>query len=152
MPTPFESAQLNLQLFDLRREPVLREARAWFLADFNPETMADLMAAVTGERNASFRMVLGYWDMAASLVSSGAIDADSFLAAHTEIIGTFCKIYPFVAEMRSAVGEPGFLKHMEAVVIAAPDAEATLKRRRERLLAVARAHKTGQSGGRAEGA
>lgn len=28
MPTPFESAQLNLQLFDLRREPVLREARA----------------------------------------------------------------------------------------------------------------------------
>jgi hypothetical protein len=37
MPTPFESAQLNLQLFDLRREPH-REARQWFLADFNPET------------------------------------------------------------------------------------------------------------------
>lgn len=106
------------------------------------------MAAVTGERNASFRMVLGCWDMAASLVSSRAIDADSFLAAHTEIIGTFCKIYPFVAEMRSAVGEPGFLKHMEAVVTAAPDAEATLKRRRERLLAMARARKTGQNGGR----
>jgi hypothetical protein len=27
MPTPFESAQLNLQLFELRREPVLRDAR-----------------------------------------------------------------------------------------------------------------------------
>ena len=26
MPTPFESALLNLQLFDLRREPVLRQA------------------------------------------------------------------------------------------------------------------------------
>lgn len=152
MPTPFESAQLNLRLFDMRRDPVLREARAWFLADFNPETMADLMAAATGERNASFRMVLGYWDMAASLVSSGAIDANSFLAAHTEIMGTFCKIYPFVAEMRSAVSEPGFLKHMEAVVMAAPDAEATLKRRRERLLALARARKTGQGEGLAEGA
>jgi hypothetical protein len=152
MPTPFESAQLNLQLFDLRREPVLREARAWFLADFNPETMGDLMAAVTGERNASFRMVLGYWDMAASLVNSGAIDANSFLAAHTEIVGTFCKIYPFVAEMRATVGEPSFLKHMEAVVKAAPDAEVTLKRRRERLLAMARARKTGQGGKRAEGA
>ena len=33
MPTPFESARLNLQLFDQRREPVLREARAWFLLD-----------------------------------------------------------------------------------------------------------------------
>ena len=35
MGTPFESALLNLQLFDLRREPVLREARSWFLNDFN---------------------------------------------------------------------------------------------------------------------
>ena len=88
--------------------------------------------------------------MAASLVNSGAIDANSFLAAHTEIVGTFCKIYPFVAEMRATVGEPSSLKHMEAVVMAAPDAEATLKRRRERLLAMARARKTGQGGGRAE--
>ena len=78
MATPFESAQLNLQLFDLRREPVLREARAWFLIDFNPETMAELALALSGDRNASFRMVLGYWDMAASLVTTGAIDADAF--------------------------------------------------------------------------
>jgi hypothetical protein len=141
MSTPFESAQLNLQLFDLRRDPVLREARAWFLADFNPETMADLMAAVTGDRNASFRMVLGYWDMAASMVTSGAIDAASFLAAHTEIIGTYCKIYPFVGELRATVGEPSFLKHLEGVVMAAPDAEAMLKRRRERLLAMSKARK-----------
>ena len=37
MPTPFESAQLNLKLFELRQEPLLREARAWFFAEFNPE-------------------------------------------------------------------------------------------------------------------
>ena len=43
MPTPFESAQLNLQLFDLRREAVLREARNWFLLEFNPETFAELV-------------------------------------------------------------------------------------------------------------
>jgi hypothetical protein len=35
MPTPFESALLNLKLFEFRREPVLREARDWFLKDFN---------------------------------------------------------------------------------------------------------------------
>ena len=33
MPIPFESAQLNLQLFDLRRELILREARDWFLCE-----------------------------------------------------------------------------------------------------------------------
>ena len=57
MPTPFESAQLNLQLFDLRREPVLREARDWFLREFNPESFDELVAIVKGERNAS---LLGY--------------------------------------------------------------------------------------------
>ncbi|HWF11864.1 MAG TPA: hypothetical protein VG297_25525 [Bryobacteraceae bacterium] len=73
MPTPFESARLNLQLFDLRREPVLREARSWFLREFNPESLTELAAMAGGERNAWFRIVLGYWDMAASLVTTGAI-------------------------------------------------------------------------------
>ena len=97
MPTPFESAQLNLQLFELRREPVLREARDWFLREFNPESFADLVAAASGERNASFRMVLGYWDMAASLVTTGAIDAEAFRAAHSEIFATFSKIDLYLA-------------------------------------------------------
>ena len=139
MPTPFESAQLNLQLFDLRREPVLREARAWFLAEFNPESFADVVELVSGERNAAFRMVLGYWDMAASLVTSGAIDGAAFRAAHSEIFATFSKIQPYLAELRAASNEPDFCRHMETVILAAPDAEAILKRRREAIRAAAKA-------------
>jgi hypothetical protein len=135
MPTPFESAQLNLQLFALRREPVLREARAWFLLEFNPETLADLGAVLAGERNPSFRMVLGYWDMAASLVTTGAIDADAFRAAHGEMFGTFCKVQPFLDEMRAVSGEADFCRHFEAVVMGAPDADAILTRRRKALRA-----------------
>jgi hypothetical protein len=140
MPTPYESARLNLELFALRREPVLREARDWFLMKFNPENMDEMIAAVRGERNGSFRMVLGYWDMAASLVTAGAIDADAFRAAHGEIFGAFSKIAPFLSEMRAMSGEPEFCKHMEAVVMGAPDAEAILKRRREGLRAVGKAN------------
>ena len=139
MPSPFESAQLNLQLFDLRREPVLREARSWFLLDFHPQNLGEFVAALTGERNASIRMVLGYWDMAASLVTSGAIDADAFRAAHGEMFGTFAKIEPFLAEMRAAFGEPAFCCHFEAVVMGERDASAILARRREGLRAVAAA-------------
>ena len=135
MPTPFESAQLNLHLFDLRREPVLREARSWFLLDFHPQTLTEFVAAVTGERNASIRMVLGYWDMAASLVTSGAIDADAFRAAHGEMFGTYAKVEPFLLEMRTAFGEPSFLQHFESVVMGAPDAAGILSRRREGLRA-----------------
>jgi len=139
MPTPFESAQLNLQLFDLRREPVLREARAWFLWEFNPETFAELATVVGGEKNAAFRMVIGYWDMAASLVTTGAIDGDAFRAAHGEIFATFSKIQPHLSELRSASNEPDFARHMEAVVMAAPGAEETLSRRREAIRAAAKA-------------
>jgi hypothetical protein len=139
MPTPFESAQLNLQLFDLRREPVLREARSWFLNDFNPESITELVAVVSGERNASFRMVLGYWDMAASLVTTGAIDADAFRAAHGEVFATFSKIQPFLADMRGISGEPEFCKHLETVVMGAPECEAILTRRRDALRAAAKA-------------
>jgi hypothetical protein len=138
MPTPFESAQLNLHLFDLRREAVLREARQWFLLEFNPETFAELVAVVSGPKNSAFRMVVGYWDMAASLVTTGAIDADAFRAAHGEIFATFSKIHPFLSELRAASGEPDICVHMEKVVLAAPDAEALLSRRREALRTAAK--------------
>jgi hypothetical protein len=130
MPTPYESAVLNLKLFDLRREPVLREARRWFLLEFNPSTFAEMVDIVRGDRNSSFRMVLGYWDMASSLVTTGAIDADAFRAAHGEIFATFAKIAPFLAELRAMTGEAEFCKHMETVVLGAHDAEAILERRR----------------------
>ena len=140
MPTPFESASLNLQLFDLRREPVLREARAWFVNEFHPESIADFAAAAGGERNAWLRMVIGYWEMAASMVTTGAIDADAFRAAHTEIVVTYAKLHPLLAEIR-AMGQPGFCAHMEKVVMAGPDAEATLAKLAAALQAAARARR-----------
>ena len=141
MPTPFENAQLNLQLYDLRREPVLREARQWFLIEFTPDTFADMVALASGERNASFRMVLSYWEMAASLVTTGAIDAAAFLAANNEIVATFSKIQPFLSELRAAVREPDFCRHFESVVMAIPDALDTLHRRRESIKAAKAAAK-----------
>jgi hypothetical protein len=142
MPTPFENATLNLQLFNLRREPVLREARAWFLADFNPDSFAELAAVAGGSRNASFRMVLGYWDMAASLVTDGAIDGEAFRAAHGEIFLTFAKVYLFLDQLRAAAGEPEFCRHVEAVVLGEPEAEAIMTRRRAAAIAAAKARKS----------
>ena len=130
----------NLTLYDLRREPALREARGWFLAEFNPETFTDLVELAAGSRNASFRMVLGYWDMAASLVSTGAIDGDAFRAAHGEIFLTLSKVYPFLEQLRASADEPDFCRHIEAVVLGAVDAEATMTRRRAAAIAAAKAH------------
>jgi hypothetical protein len=142
MPTPFENATLNLKLFDLRREPVLREARQWFLAEFNPDSFAELAAIAGGPRNAVFRMVLGYWDMAASLVTTGAIDGEAFRAAHSEVFLTLAKVYPFLSELRAASGEPDFCRHIERVVLEAPGAEAIMARRRAAAIAAANARAT----------
>jgi hypothetical protein len=138
MPTPFESATLNLKLFALRREPILREARSWFLAEFNPDNFAELIAIASGTRNSSFRMVLGYWDMAASLVTGGAIDGQSFRDAHGEIFLTFSKIYPYLKQLRVAAEEPDFCRHIESVVLGEPDAEAIMTRRRVAAIAASR--------------
>lgn len=143
MPTPYESARLNLQLFDLRREPVLREARSWFVLEFNPGSFEEMMADLR-EHNTRFRMVISYWEMAASLVTTGAIDHAAFLAAHTEIVATFAKLHPYLKEMRSTLSEPTMLCHMEQVVLGMPDALATLERRRTSLAAAAKARKAKQ--------
>jgi hypothetical protein len=145
MPTPFESAQLNLKLFELRQEPLLREARAWFFADFNPESFAELAAIAGGEMNSWFRMVLGYWDMAASLVTTGAIDGDAFRAAHSEVYVTFAKVAPYIDELRIRAKEPLFCKHLEEVVTRAPNYETILATRRAMALAVAKRRRASDS-------
>ncbi|MCC7052265.1 MAG: hypothetical protein IT355_03295 [Gemmatimonadaceae bacterium] len=134
MPTPFESAQLNIQLFDLRREPTLRKARDWFLTEFHPASFDEYMKEMLGEKNSWIRMVVGYWDMAASMVVQGAISQESFVAAHTEIIGTFAKVQPYLTELRGRIG-PAVAANIEQVVMAIPDAEAEMEARRKRLRA-----------------
>jgi hypothetical protein len=144
MPTPVESAHLCLKLFELRREPVLREARQWFLKEFNPQTPDELFTIVGGERNASFRMVLGYWEMAASFVTFEAIDAAIFRAANGEIIAVFAKLEPFLLALRERNKNPDVGHHLETVVRDMPGATERAVLLREgfrRLAETARAPK-----------
>ena len=69
-------AQLVLQLYDFRREAEMRKARAWF-AGFRPASANDILEVVNNfgtPENAWFRQVTSYWDMAAALVLSGALN------------------------------------------------------------------------------
>jgi hypothetical protein len=68
-------AELLLRLYDLRREAKLREAREWFIREFRAKNLEEFRqkCPIGSEENTLFRMVLGYWDMAASVVSHGLI-------------------------------------------------------------------------------
>jgi quinol monooxygenase YgiN len=129
MTTATDSAHLILKLFEIRREPVLREARAWFIREFNPATLEELGALASGPKNAWIRMVLGYWDMAASLVTGGAIDRDLFLASNQEMLTTFAKVEPFLDALRHDT--PGFIAHMEAVLRPIPQSAERMAALRE---------------------
>ena len=134
MPTAFESAQLNLKLFEMRRDPVLREAREWFLREFTPRTFEELLGTMQGPRNAWCRMVVGYWDMAASLVTFDAIDAEMFRAAHGEMTAVVSKLYPFLPQLREKFDTPNFFAHAERVVVGMPDGKELLAKMRDQFL------------------
>jgi len=125
-------ADLILKLYDLRREPVMREARNWFFS-FNPTSAAEYMDAIMGPNGAYARMVVSYWDMAASLVNNGGIDEQMFNDANGEHLFIFAKLEPILAELRQVWNAPDMLKNFEALVRRIPDNEKTLADMRERI-------------------
>jgi len=128
MTTKYESADLLLKLYDLRREPVLRKARAWFREEFRPRTAEDVLEAYRGKRSAYYRMVTTYWGMAATLVLHGAIDEQMFADANGEHIMVFARLRPFLTELRGLLNNPGYLEKLEQVIMRMPDAQARLAR------------------------
>ncbi len=106
MSSPYESATLLIRLYELRREPTMREARNWFARSFNPTSSEDLLQAVSGPNSAHFRMVTSYWDMACSFVLNGAIDEQMFTDANGEHVVVFAKLEPFVGDYRARMGNP----------------------------------------------
>jgi hypothetical protein len=113
-----QAAAVLLKLYELRTEPTLRQARAWFAFEFHPTTARDVLTTWLGpgHESAPYRMVTTYWDMAASLVNQGAIPAEMFNEANTEHIAVFAKLRPFLAEVRAATGYPDYLGNVERVV------------------------------------
>jgi hypothetical protein len=128
----YEDANLILKLYDLRREKTMREARQWFFS-FNPQGLKDFMDVLTSDKSGLFRMVTSYWDMAASFVNNGAIDAQMFNDANGEHLFVYAKLEPFLPALREQSGNPNYLAHLEKVVKGVPDYEAKLANIRERI-------------------
>lgn len=135
--SPYESATLIIRLYELRREPTMREARSWYARHFNPANIDDVMQTVSGPSSAHFRMVTSYWDMACSFVLNGAIDEKMFNDANGEQHVVFCKIEPFIAEYRKRVGNPAYLGSLEKLVMGTPGAAERMATLRERFRAMA---------------
>ena len=83
----YDEVNLMLQLYDLRREPLSFEARAWFVEHYRAATPEELMQKYPqgSQENTYIRMVVSYWDMVASIVNRGLINDELFFESNGEL-------------------------------------------------------------------
>jgi hypothetical protein len=108
-------ANLILRLYDLRREPRLREARRWFAASFKPKTYEEYLALCPAgsETNASYRMVVTYWEMVASFLTSGTLNEELFYQTGREMLVTWERVRDIAPGIREAYKNPREYKNLE---------------------------------------
>jgi hypothetical protein len=112
-------AQVIMQLYDLRRDPVMRAARKFMVSEFWPLSYDEFKAVLTGygtDHNAYMRQVLTYWDMAAAMVLSGAVNEDLFFATNSELYFLWAKFGEHMPQARSDFANPEFGLHLEKLV------------------------------------
>jgi hypothetical protein len=110
-----EQANLLLRIYELRREPRMRQARAWFVSQFEAGTPQELNSKypMGSEESASLRMVTSYWEMAAGLVNRGLIDDEMFFENSTEAWVVWEKVKTIVPAQREVMKNPTYLAQLE---------------------------------------
>jgi hypothetical protein len=135
-----QDAELILKLYDLRREPVMREARN-FVATFSPASIDDVLAVVSNfgvKENAYLRQVYGYWEMVAALIVHGTLNAALAYDTLQEMYFVYSIMQPYVEEFRQKANAPEFLKNVQKVVESSPEGKERITVIRKRMAEFAR--------------
>ena len=131
-------AQLIMQLYELRREAEMRKARHWWLAEFWPQSVDDILkvsGAMGSQENNWLRQVGGYWSMAASFVLQGALSEELFIqpSVSGEMVFIFAKVQPFLKELREKMQNPNIFGNVEKLIATSAGAPERLKETQQRL-------------------
>jgi hypothetical protein len=120
-----------IELYKMRGEAKMREARKWFMTEFNPKSTAEIaQLLLSGEaESANYRMITSHWNMACSFVNNGGIDEKIFQESNTEHVVVYAKMRPFLKEIREMFSEASYLLHLETLVLKVPNVEAILENR-----------------------
>lgn len=113
-----QQAELILRLYELRRETVMREARAYVGGEFMPASADEFVEIVSagGKHTGFVLQVYGYWDMVAAFVLHGALDVMLVYDTCQEMYFQYAKIQPYLSEFREKMNLPEFMRNIERVV------------------------------------
>jgi hypothetical protein len=118
MPKPTHAdAELLLRLYEIRREPELRRARAWFLSEFKPTTWADVKSRYLShtEEDRWFRMTISYWEMVGTMVNRGVLHDELFFDHTGEDIVTWERLKGLISDARADI-RPTYMLNFERLV------------------------------------
>lgn len=108
-------AELVLRAYELRREPVLREARQTINKDWWPKSLDDLkgIADWGHPHNSAFRQVISYWELVYGMARNGIVQPE-YLAetCGVEALIILAKVDPWLEEFRT-LATPRFLRNTE---------------------------------------
>ena len=129
-------AELILKLYDLRREPVMREARAYY-ASLPPteEGFLSVVANPASKENSYIRQVLGYWEMTAALVVHGTLDAGLAFDTLQEMYFVYAKLKPYLSKLREMTNSPDFVINMEKLAEGTQESRERVVRVQARIAA-----------------
>ena len=110
-----DQAQLQLQLYDLRREAKIRQARDWFFQNYFVDNMEDAnRIAPPGSQEGTYAMmVVSYWEQACALLNYGLLHEQLFFETSGEFYGAWDRIRPIAAAVRERYHMKNWLAHLE---------------------------------------
>ena|ERR1700733_4567012 len=102
-------AEIVIKLYDLRRDPIMRQARSAVIT-WAPTSYEDLIAITqpTHPLNAAWRQVGSYWEMVYSMARHGIVHADYFVESNAEGLILFAKVSPYLERFRREVSPTAF--------------------------------------------
>jgi hypothetical protein len=96
-------ARIIMQLYDLRRESIMREARAAIASRFRPTNSDEAVAVLKQDHplNGALRQVVSYWEMVYGMMKWGILHPDFALESTGEGMVLFAKMEPYLSEVRA---------------------------------------------------
>jgi hypothetical protein len=127
-------ADIVLKIYDLRREPVMRESRSAINAKFWPRSVEEAIAITANDHplNTAFRQITGYWEMVYGMARHGIVHADFLVENNGEGLFLFARVEPYLAAIRQAASPRAF-RNTEWVVANCATAQMLMEVFRARI-------------------
>jgi len=110
-----EQAKLQLELFEMRREARLRQAREWFQKNYFVDSFEDAMklGAPGTEAGTNAMMVASYWEQVCAMLNYELLHEQLFFETNGEFFMVWERLKPMVAGFRQQFAAPHMFGHIE---------------------------------------